>query len=194
MVHNNPFEIFGAWYDEAGTSEPSMPDAVAVSTVNQKGMPSTRMVLLKEWSEKGFVFYTNFESRKGEQLKSNPKASMLFHWKSLDKQIRIEGEVETVSPEVADAYFATRARDSQIGAWASKQSRSLESRFVLEKGIAKYAAKFHIGSVPRPPYWSGFRVIPERIEFWSDGKFRLHQRQQFLKDENGNWLKEMLYP
>jgi pyridoxamine 5'-phosphate oxidase len=157
-------------------------------------MPSTRMVLLKDWTEEGFVFYTNFKSRKGIHIKGNNKASMLFHWKSLDKQVRIEGNVKEVLPEEADAYFSTRPRTSQIGAWASKQSRALESIYSLERAVAKYAIKFPIGDVPRPPHWSGFRISPELMEFWEQGNYRLHKRQQFIKSENGVWQKEMLYP
>jgi pyridoxamine 5'-phosphate oxidase len=166
-----------------------------VASVGADGMPSIRMVLLKGVDERGFVFYTNFESRKGEQLVAQPKAALCFHWKSLRRSVRIEGDVEKVSDAEADAYFASRPRGSQIGAWASKQSRPLTGRLELEKAVAFYAAKFHIGAVPRPPYWSGFRVLPVRIEFWQDKPFRLHEREVFSRGPGANaWRTERLYP
>ena len=195
----DPIELFHAWLAEAERSEPNDPTAMALATVGEDGMPSSRMVLLKQADARGFVFYTNHESRKGRQLLAHPKAALLFHWKSLRRQVRVEGEVSTVGAEEADAYFASRPRQSQIGAWASDQSRPLESRYALEKRVARFAAKYAVGSVPRPPHWSGFRVRPRLIEFWSDGAFRLHDRVVYHHDEdggqNGNgWRTERLYP
>lgn len=189
----DPFGLFETWLGEAGESEVNDHNAMSLSTVGADGMPSSRMVLLKGLDARGFVFYTNFESRKGEQLKANMKAALLFHWKSLRRSVRIEGEVEVVTDEEADAYFASRPRQSQIGAWASQQSRPLEGRFELEKRVAVYAAKHAVGKVPRPDYWSGFRVLPRRIEFWQDGAFRLHDR--LVYNHNGeDWSTERLYP
>ena len=189
----DPLEMFEAWFAEAKDGEPNDPDAMALASVGEDGMPSARMVLLKGVDERGFVFYTNFESRKGEHLLAQPKAAALFHWKSLRRQVRIEGAVEVVSDEEADAYFATRHKDSQIGAWASKQSRPLAGRFALEKEVARYAAKFALGRVPRPPFWSGFRIVPQRIEFWHEGAFRLHDRLVFHRQDEG-WRTERLFP
>lgn len=189
----DPLALFEAWFEEAKQQEPNDPNAMSVASVGEDGMPSLRMVLLKGCDERGFVFYTNFESRKGEQLLARPKAAALFHWKSLRRQVRIEGPVTRVSDEEADAYFASRPKDSQIGAWASEQSRPLAGRFELEKRVAKFAAKFGLGKVPRPPHWSGFRIAPERIEFWQDGKFRLHDRLVYHSEETG-WRTERLYP
>ncbi len=189
----DPFELFEAWLKEAEASEPNDPSAMSLSSVGADGMPSSRMVLLKGVDPRGFVFYTNFESRKGEQLLTKPKAALLFHWKSLRRCVRIEGEVEVVAGEEADAYFSSRPRQSQIGAWASQQSRPLEGRFELEKRVALYAAKHAVGSVPRPDYWSGFRVMPRRIEFWQDGAFRLHDRLVYSRSGEG-WTTERLYP
>ncbi len=189
----DPLALFKAWLEEAKQQEPNDPTAMAVASVGEGGMPSLRMVLLKGVDERGFVFYTNFQSRKGEQLLAHPKAAALFHWKSLRRQVRVEGAVTQVSDEEADAYFASRPRDSQIGAWASDQSRPLAGRFELEKRVATFAAKFGIGKVPRPPHWSGFRIAPERIEFWRDGKFRLHDRLQYHSEGTG-WRTERLYP
>jgi pyridoxamine 5'-phosphate oxidase len=188
-----PFELFDEWFKAATEKEPSDPNAVALATVDGDGMPSLRMVLLKGVDGHGFVFYTNCESRKGRQLLASPKAALCFYWKSQRRQVRIEGPVEQVTPEEADAYFATRARTSQIGAWASQQSRPLTSRFELEKRIAQFTAKFGIGAVPRPPHWSGFRVLPERIEFWEERPFRLHDRLVYHRDGDG-WRTERLYP
>ena len=190
-----PFTLFEQWMKDAEKTEINDPNAMSVASVDEQGMPDVRMVLLKDFDEHGFVFYTNFESAKGRELLSQKKAALNFHWKSLRRQIRIRGLVETVSDEEADAYFASRARDSRIGAWASQQSRPLESRFALEKAIAKYAAKYAIGPVPRPPYWSGFRIKPLSIEFWHDRPFRLHDRVVFRRDDvDGEWSKTRLYP
>lgn len=190
---SDPIELFRAWLSEASDSEPNDPTAVALATADAEGRPSLRMVLLKGVEAEGFVFYTNLESRKGEQLAANPQAAMLFHWKSLRRQVRIEGAVSPVTPAEADAYFGSRPRQSQIGAWASQQSRPLESRFALEKRVAFYAAKHAVGSVPRPAHWSGFRISPRRIEFWQDGAFRLHDRVVYHRQEEG-WRTERLYP
>lgn len=191
----DPLSVFAAWLAEAEAAEINDPNAVALSTVGGDGMPSCRMVLLKGYDENGFVFYTNYESRKGRQLLDHPKAALLFHWKSLRRQVRIEGEVAPVSDAEADEYFASRAKQSQIGAWASQQSRPLEGRFELEKRVARYAAKYAVGQVPRPPYWSGFRVVPRLIEFWQDGAFRLHDRLVYTREAAGEgWSTERLYP
>lgn len=189
----SPFELFDEWFKAATDKEPNDPNGVALATVGADGMPSLRMVLLKGVDGRGFVFYTNYESRKGQQLLAHPKAALCFHWKSLRRQVRIEGESEQVTPEEADAYFATRARTSQIGAWASQQSRPLTGRFELEKRVAQFTAKFGISAVPRPPHWSGFRVIPRLIEFWEDRPFRLHDRLVYHRDGDG-WRTERLYP
>jgi pyridoxamine 5'-phosphate oxidase len=189
----DPLELFAAWLAEAEREEANDPTAMALATVGADGMPSSRMVLLKQADARGFVFYTNYQSRKGQQLLAHPKAALLFHWKSLRRQVRVEGEVSQVNDEEADAYFASRPRQSRIGAWASDQSRPLESRYALEKRVAQFAAKFAVGTVPRPPHWSGFRVRPRLIEFWSDGAFRLHDRVVYHRSEDG-WHTERLYP
>ncbi len=189
----DPIAQFHAWLKEAEQSEPNEANALALATADTEGRPSVRMVLLKGADERGFVFFTNYESRKGRELLANPHAAMLFHWKSLRRQVRIEGDVAPVGDDEADAYFATRARASQIGAWASLQSRRLESRFHLEKRVAEYTAKYAIGRVPRPPYWSGFRLSPVRIEFWQDGAFRLHDRL-VLARAGESWTTEKLFP
>jgi pyridoxamine 5'-phosphate oxidase len=192
---SEPFEMFDDWLSQAEKNEPNDYNAVAVATTTADGHPSVRMVLLKAHSEEGFVFYTNFESRKGRELLGNLNAAMLFHWKSLRRQIRIEGRVEVVTEEEADEYFASRPRVSQIGSWASAQSRMLEGRFEFEALIAKYTAKFGVGDIPRPPHWSGFRVIPDSFEFWEDRKFRLHDRQQYNREKKkAGWIKQTLFP
>jgi pyridoxamine 5'-phosphate oxidase len=192
---NEPFALFADWLKDATASEINDPNAVALASVDEDGMPSVRMVLLKDVDERGFVFYTNFESRKGVELLGQQKAAMCFHWKSLRRSVRIRGEVEVVSDQEADEYYATRPRGSRIGAWASKQSRPLESRFALEKAVAEYTARYAIGSIPRPPHWSGFRIKPITIEFWQDGKFRLHDRVEFRRESlDGPWSKVRMYP
>jgi len=190
-----PFALFEQWLEEARAKEINDPEAMAIATVDPTGLPNVRMVLLKAFDARGPVFYTNAESAKGCELQSAGKAAALFHWKSLRRQIRIRGLVELVSDAESDAYFASRHRDSRIGAWASQQSRPLESRFALEKAVAKYAAKYAVGDVPRPPYWKGFRIRPLQFEFWSDKPFRLHERIDFRRDEpEGDWRKQRLYP
>ena len=188
-----PYKLFAAWLEDATKSEPNDPNGVALATVDPDGLPDVRMVLLKGFDEQGFVFYTNFESAKGREILSSMKAAMCFHWKSLRRQVRVRGPVEIVTDAEADAYFATRPRGSRIGAWASKQSRPLESRFALEKAVAEYTAKFMIGEIPRPKHWSGFRIVPSAIEFWHDRPFRLHDRIVFSKTDGG-WEKTRLYP
>jgi pyridoxamine 5'-phosphate oxidase len=190
---NEPYSLFGTWLKEAEASEPNDPNALALATVDADGMPSVRMVLLKSFDSDGFVFFTNYESRKGQELLGQKKAAMVFHWKSLRRQVRVRGNVETVSDAEADAYFETRARGSRIGAWASKQSRPLESRFALEKAVAEYTVKFGIGHIPRPAHWSGFRLKPISIEFWADRPFRLHDRVEFTRAGEG-WEKVRMYP
>jgi pyridoxamine 5'-phosphate oxidase len=192
---NEPFVLFSTWLAEAKASEVNDPNAVALATVDEDGLPNVRMVLLKDVDHQGFVFYTNFESQKGQELLSQKKAAMCFHWKSLRRQVRLRGPVEVVSDAEADEYFKTRARGSRIGAWASKQSRPLESRFALEKAVAEYTARYAIGDIPRPAHWSGFRIRPQSIEFWKDGKFRLHDRIEFRRPAlEGNWQKVRMYP
>ncbi len=192
---DDPFAIFRDWLAEAEKSEPNDPNAMALASVDEEGLPDVRMVLLKGFDERGFVFYTNFESQKGQELLATHKAALCFHWKSLRRQVRVRGPVEVVSEAEADAYYASRARDSRIGAWASKQSRPLESRFALETAVAMYAARYAIGEIPRPPYWSGFRVQPISIEFWHDRPFRLHERVVFRRAApDGKWDKTRLYP
>lgn len=189
----DPIERFAAWLREATDSEPRDPTAMSLATVDANGAPSLRMVLLKAVDSRGFVFYTNTESQKGLELDGNQNAALCFYWKSLGRQIRIEGVAEAVSDEEADAYFASRHRDSRIGAWASAQSRPMAGRFDLEKAVAKYAAKYAIGNIPRPPYWSGYRIVPARIEFWREKPFRLHERLVFVRDGEG-WRTEVLFP
>lgn len=188
-----PWALFSTWMQEAEKSELNDPNAMQIATVDETGLPDIRTVLLKGVDEHGFVFYTNTESAKGRQLLEQPKAALVFHWKSLRRQIRARGPVTLVSDAEADAYFRSRPRDSRIGAWASQQSRPLESRFALEKAVARYAAKYAIGEVPRPPHWTGFRLVPSYMEFWQDKPFRLHDRITFTREGNG-WLKTRLYP
>ena len=189
----DPFETFSQWLGEATKNEPDNPTAVALATADASGAPSVRMVLLKGFDERGFVFYSNTESRKGRELAENPRAALCFHWKTLARQVRIEGAVTPVSDEEADAYYASRARDSRIGAWASKQSTAMSGRFDLEVAVAKYAAKYAIGDVPRPPFWSGYRIAAERLEFWTDKPFRLHERLIYERDGEG-WRNQILFP
>jgi len=191
----DPFALFQVWLKEAEKSEPSDPEAMAVATVDSAGMPDVRTVLLKGADERGFVFYTNSESAKGEELAANPKAALLFHWKSLGRQIRIRGAVEPATAAEADAYFATRHPQSRIGAWASQQSRPLENRAALEAAVATYAAKFDGNDVPRPDRWRGYRVCPSQIEFWQNGDYRLHDRIVFRRDTlDASWTKTRLNP
>jgi pyridoxamine 5'-phosphate oxidase len=194
-TRNEPFALFAEWLEEASASEINDPNAMSLATVDADGLPNLRMVLLKGFDEDGFVFYTNLESQKGTEILGHMKAAICLHWKSLRRQVRVRGLVEQVSEAEADEYYNSRARDSRIGAWASQQSRPLESRFALEKAVAKYAAKYAIGDVPRPPYWSGFRIRPLYIEFWKDGAFRLHDRVVFRRDAvEDDWSKTRLYP
>jgi pyridoxamine 5'-phosphate oxidase len=191
----DPFEVFAQWLELARKSEPNDPNAMALATSDGAGMPDVRMVLLKDVDAEGLVFYSNLESTKGVQLLTNPQAALCFHWKSLRRQVRVRGAIVAVSNEEADAYFASRARDSRIGAWASAQSRPLEDRFALERSVASYALKFGLGDVPRPDFWSGFRLVPTRIEFWRDKPFRLHDRLVFERgDASQNWSTTKLYP
>ena len=190
----NPFALFEQWFKAAQASEPEDPDAMALATVDDAGLPDVRMVLLKGYDETGFVFYTNLKSRKGVDLAGNPRAALCLHWKSLRRQVRIRGPVETVSDAEADDYFQSRPRLSRIGAWASHQSQPLESRFALEKAVAVQTARFGIGPIPRPEFWSGYRVVPETIEFWREAAFRLHDRVLYCQDAAGSWSRTRLYP
>jgi pyridoxamine 5'-phosphate oxidase len=199
---DNPFVTFGRWFADAEASEPNDPNAMTLATSTKDGFPSARMVLLKGWDERGFVFYTNLSSRKGHELEENPRCALLFHWKSRRRQVRIEGDAVRVADDEADAYFASRPRDSQIGAWASKQSQPLTSRGDFEARIARFAAKYVVGPVPRPPFWSGFRVAPRACEFWEDRPFRLHMRFRFervasdaaTKATETTWRSTELFP
>lgn len=190
----DPIELFRQWFADAEAAEPEYPNAMTLATADAEGRPSARMVLLKGLDDRGFVFYTNLTSRKGRELAENPHAALVFYWKSLTRQVRIEGAIESVSGEDADAYFASRPRLSQIGAWASKQSTPLEGRFELEKRVAKYTAKFNVGAIPRPEFWSGFRLVPARIEFWKEEAFRLHDRSLYTRADDGGWQMEKLFP
>ncbi|MEW6255535.1 MAG: pyridoxamine 5'-phosphate oxidase [Pseudomonadota bacterium] len=190
-----PFRLFVEWLEEARKSEPNDPNAMALATVDETGLPDVRMVLLNGFDERGFVFFTNTGSAKGRELAGQPKAAAVFHWKSLRRQVRVRGPVEQVSDAEADAYFASRPRLSQIGAWASQQSRPLEGRFALEAAVAATTARFGVSEVPRPPHWTGFRILPSAIEFWHDRPFRLHDRVTFQRSaSDGNWTKTRLYP
>jgi pyridoxamine 5'-phosphate oxidase len=195
FAKTDPFALFGDWLEEAKKKEPNDANAMALATADAHGAPDVRMVLLKDVSGDGFVFYSNMESRKGRQLGENHSAAIVFHWKSLRRQVRASGPVSRVTDEEADAYFATRAKDSQIGAWASEQSRPMEGRFELEKRIAGFAARFALGRTPRPPHWVGWRIVPTRIEFWRDRPFRLHDRLEFTRAAAGErWMTNRLYP
>jgi pyridoxamine 5'-phosphate oxidase len=189
----DPINLFDQWFAEARAAEVNDPEAMALATANESGRPSVRMVLLKDHGAGGFTFYTNAHSAKGEQLAANPRAALLFHWKTLRRQVRVEGLVESVGEAEADAYFATRARDSQLGAWASDQSRPLDARATFERRVDEAAQRFDGQAVPRPPHWRGYRVVPERMEFWSDRPHRLHERRLFIRDDAG-WREELLYP
>ncbi len=192
---DDPLDLFAAWMGDARAAEPSDPNAMALATVDDRGQPNVRMVLLKDFGPGGFVFYTNFESAKGRELLANARAAMCFHWKSLRRQVRVRGPVERVTDEEADAYFASRARTSRIGAWASAQSRPLESRFAFEKRMARFTARFGVGTIPRPAYWSGFRLSAVEIEFWHERAFRLHDRLVFRRSRAAEpWRKTRLYP
>jgi pyridoxamine 5'-phosphate oxidase len=192
---DDPLRLFAAWLKDATASEPRDPTAMTLATIDDDGAPNARLVLLKGADARGFVFYTNRNSQKGRELDARPVAALVFHWKSLNRQIRVRGPVEHVTDAEADAYFASRPKQAQIGAWASKQSSPLESRLAFEKAVALYAAKYAIGTVPRPPYWSGYRVLPLRMEFWHDRPFRLHDRIEFRRDTlEQPWGKTRLYP
>ena len=195
MSADDPFALLAAWLEEATKSEPVDPNAMAVATVDPDGLPNVRMVLLKGFDERGLVFYTNTDSQKGRELGSNPKAALVFYWKSLGRQVRLRGSTEQVEDAEADAYFATRPRLAQIGAWASKQSAPLESRHAFEKAVALYTAKFNVGAIRRPPNWAGYRIVPLVFEFWCARPFRLHDRLEFRRaDRDAPWRKSLLYP
>ena len=190
----DPHALFEEWFAEARLAEPGLPEAVALATADAAGAPSLRMVLLKGHDERGFVFYTNSRSRKGDELAANARAALLFYWKSLRRQVRIEGPIEPVTDSEADAYFATRARESQLGAWASDQSQPMPDRADFELRYQALADRYRDRDVPRPPHWWGYRVAPERIEFWTDRAHRLHDRRLFVRDPAGGWTESLLYP
>ncbi len=192
-MSDDPFTLFDSWYAEAKQSEPNDPNAVALATADAEGRPSVRMVLLKGHGPDGFVIYTNRESRKAGELAANPQGALLFHWKSLRRQIRIEGPVSHATDAESNAYFASRGRDSRLGAWASDQSRPLDSRATFERRVEEMTAKFEGQDVPRPPHWGGYRIVPNRIEFWQDRAHRLHERRLFTR-EDGNWSEGLLFP
>lgn len=193
MADSAPLALFQEWFAAAKAAEPFDPTAMAVATADAAGRPSVRMVLLKHADERGFVFYTNLDSPKSHDLQVNPQAELCFHWEKLERQVRVSGRVEAVSAAEADDYFASRARLSQLGAWASHQSRPIAGRFVLEQAVAAAGLKFPFGAVPRPPFWSGWRVVPEKMEFWHSRAFRHHDRQVFTRDPNG-WTMQWLFP
>lgn len=190
----DPYSLFAEWLEDASARELNDPNAMALATVDPSGMPDVRMVLLKGFDMHGFTFYTNLGSSKGRQLAATPKAALCFHWKSLRRQVRVRGPVMPVSPAEADAYFASRPRGSRIGAWASRQSEPVESRAVLEKVVADWTERYGEGDIPRPPHWSGFRIQPERIEFWKDGAFRIHDRLVFDRLGEAGWTTATLFP
>ena len=192
---DDPIQLFKVWMDEAQKSEPNDPNALSLATANKENYPSVRMVLLKGFNQNGFVFYTNLNSQKGNELKENPNAAMCFHWKSLLRQIRIKGKVALVSDEIADQYYNTRGYESRIGAWASKQSQELDNRDELINSIKDYKQKYNDqDNVPRPSHWSGWNLSPSSIEFWLDGDSRIHERLKYIKDKSGNWVKSLLSP
>ena len=193
VTADKPIKIFKEWYEEAVATEPVNPNAMTLATADDEGRPSARMVLLKDVDVDGFVFYTNLGSRKALELNANPHAALCFYWKSLAKQVRVEGVIELVADAEADAYFASRPKLSQLGAWASKQSQTLEGRMALEKRVAKYTAKFNVGTIPRPGFWSGLRLRPVQIELWKEEAFRLHDRTRYKRDGDG-WMVDSLYP
>ncbi len=190
---SDPVSLFRAWFDEAKSREAGDATAMALATAGASGAPAVRMVLLKDADARGFTFYTNTESRKADELAENARAALAFHWPVLKRQVRVEGSVERVADAEADAYFATRARGSQLGAWASEQSRPMAHRFDLEKRVAQFTARFGLGTVPRPPYWTGFRVVPDAVEFWREMPFRLHDRVRYERTADG-WSQQRLYP
>jgi pyridoxamine 5'-phosphate oxidase len=193
MTPIDPFKLFTEWFEEAQREEPEFPEAMNIASVGEDGTPSLRVVLMKDFSSKGFVFYTNLKGQKGQEIVKNPKVCLNFHWKTLRKQIRITGEAQMVSTEMADRYFASRPRVSQLGAWASKQSQEMPDRFSLEKRLALYTAKFGVGPIPRPDFWTGFCVVPLKIEFWHEKPFRLHERVLY-HFTSGQWISQRLFP